>query len=154
MVIITVHRLKQRDRPSWKEVRRSEVLWKITMPKTMNKRKLKQDFHQGWIFLSFALDEWAPHGFTRNAAYRYKRYLAWRGYDICHRFEAKRCLQNKSRAAIPNSRSNKARTNISNKQSANIAKMREVGSRPRRLRQNKKRPSKRSFWSKRRVSEG
>ena len=38
----------------------------------------------------------------------------------------------------PNSRTGKMRTNISNEPSANIVKMREVGSRPRRLRQNKK----------------
>ena len=38
----------------------------------------------------------------------------------------------------PNSRAGKMRTNISNEPSANIAKMREVGSRPHRLRQNKK----------------
>ena len=44
------------------------------------------------------------------------------------------------------------RTNISNEPSANIVKMREVGSRPRRLRQNKKDRQKRSFWSKRRDS--
>ena len=37
------------------------------------------------------------------------------------------------------------RTNISNEPSANIVKMREVGSRPCRLRQNKKRPSKTVF---------
>ncbi len=45
----------------------------------------------------------------------------------------------------PNSRQGKERTNISDKQSANIARMREVGSRPRRLRQNEKRPSKTVF---------
>ncbi len=44
-----------------------------------------------------------------------------------------------------NSRQGKVRTNISDKQSANIARMREVGSRPRRLRQNEKRPSKTVF---------
>ena len=38
----------------------------------------------------------------------------------------------------PNSRAGKMRTNISNEPSANIVKMREVGSRPCRLRQNKK----------------
>ena len=53
----------------------------------------------------------------------------------------------------PNSRAGKVRTNISNEPSANIVKMREVCSRPRRLRQNKKDRQKRSFWSKRRVSE-
>ena len=45
----------------------------------------------------------------------------------------------------PNSRAGKMRTNISNEPSANIVKMREVGSRPCRLRQNKKRPSKTVF---------
>ena len=52
----------------------------------------------------------------------------------------------------PNSRAGKMRTNISNEPSANIVKMREVCSRPRRLRQNKKDRQKRSFWSKRRDS--
>ena len=45
----------------------------------------------------------------------------------------------------PNSRAGKMRTNISNEPSANIVKMREVCSRPRRLRQNEKRPSKTVF---------
>ena len=45
----------------------------------------------------------------------------------------------------PNSRAGKMRTNISNKPSANIVEMREVGSRPRRIRQNEKRPSKTVF---------
>ena len=52
----------------------------------------------------------------------------------------------------PNSRAGRMRTNISNEPSANIVKMREVCSRPRRLRQNKKDRQKRSFWSKRRDS--
>ena len=42
----------------------------------------------------------------------------------------------------PNSRAGKMRTNISNKPSANIVKMREVCSRPRRLRQNEKKTVK------------
>ena len=46
----------------------------------------------------------------------------------------------------PNSRAGKMLTNISNKPSANIVKMREVGSRPRRLRQNKKRPSQNGLF--------
>ena len=46
----------------------------------------------------------------------------------------------------PNSRAGKMRTNISNEPSANIVKMREVCSRPRRLRQNKKRPSQNGLF--------
>ena len=46
----------------------------------------------------------------------------------------------------PNSRAGKMRTNISNEPSANIVKMREVGSRPRQLRQNEKKTVKNGLF--------
>ena len=49
----------------------------------------------------------------------------------------------------PNSRAGKMRTNISNEPSANTVKMREVGSRPRRLRQNKKDRQKNGLFGRR-----
>ena len=72
------------------------------------------------------------------------RAIRWAGFSLEVNILALAAYERARRAlrgeCEPNSRAGKMRTNISNEPSANIVKMREVCSRPRRLRQNKKRP--------------
>ena len=87
----------------------------------------------------------SPEKYRKNAGFSPKvNILTLAAYE-----RARRALRGECE---PNSRAGKMRTNISNEPSANIVKMREVCSRPCRLRQNKKRPSKTVFLVERKIS--